>query len=58
MKPRPAGTERRPWRLEKSILCGQGSLDMLVMKISGAPSKPNNPAPKVSPHRQLLLATP
>jgi hypothetical protein len=43
MKPRPAGTERRPWRLEKSILCGQGSLDLLVMKISGAPSRRARP---------------
>jgi hypothetical protein len=41
--PRPAGTERRPWRREKSILCGQGSLDMLVMKISGAPPRRARP---------------
>jgi hypothetical protein len=32
MKPRPPNTERRPWRLEKSIFCGQGSLDTLGMK--------------------------
>ena len=50
----PADTERRPWRLEKSILCGR---DMLGLKISPPPKGDEGIGiPKLVYHMQGLVS--